>query len=541
MTMQYTPGAFGIDTRNDRYDDWRHAIALRFESIPASTPLFHTDAVNLNDTYLDPFSGAVRQHYTCTTCRHFLERYGDLVTIDPETGVVTPALWRVDDAPPAFFESARRLHTLVAKARVVGVFLVKESVLGESPKGGFTHFSVSNSAHAFSHPLKSASQEAADFRERFRLVREAVSVYTPTLLADALQLLQASEQGRTEVAIGPIRWLLALAEKVRAVNDYRRRDAVVWRAVAVAPAGFCHPNSSVAGTVLQDLLDGVTPAEAAKKFAAKTAPLAYNRPQAAPSEGAIREAEKAFEKLGLAPALPRRAAGVDELLADAGLSVIWRPRPQHDPASSTHGRIFDHVRAAQAPAALPKHDLAEATMTWARFAEEVLPQARSIEVMADPVSHFCTFTTAVDPEAPPILGWDHAERRNRYSWFYMVHGSAPSDWGLSPGWLPVRGVVPRPCHWHGNAWPKHDPDAHFVVEATKLKVGSNGVIFPEHLPAHLKPFDRVIEAHSRVATLHMPPAPGIALALTAGDGRKCKVRVDTGASARRVIVIDRWK
>lgn len=530
------------DTQHDRYDDWCHAVALTFEGIPASTPLFRTDAVYLNDAYLDPFgmAGGVRQHYTCDTCRHFLERYGDLVTIDPETGVLSSALWDPAAAPPAFVESAQRLKFLAEKAKVTGVFLSKEHTLGESPKGGYTHFSVSNAGHAFAHPTRSDHQEMAALRERFRLVRDALAYYKPELLADALQILEASKQGRTEVAIGPVRWLLELARKYRAVKEPQRREAIAWRAVAVAPESFCHPNSSVAGTVLQDLLDGTSPVEAMTRFAAKTAPLAYNRPTAAPSEGAIREAEKTFNALGLAPSLSRRAASVVEVLAEAADSVLWLPRQDILPASPP--RIFDHVRAAQAEATTAKADLPTEVMTWARFSEEVLPTAVSIQVLVPQLAYFATFVTATNRDAPPILGWDDAERRNRFSW-YFIHGGAPSlAWDIHPGWRDVRGIVPRPCHWHDRSWPKHTPAAYLVISAPKIPDNQLGYIFPAHLASHLKPYDSVVEAHSKASELVVPTGvSGYALAVCVDERNAAAVRVDSGGRNCRVITIDRWK
>ncbi len=56
-------------------------------------------------------------------------------------------------------------------------------------------------------------------------------------------------------------------------------------------------------------------------------------------------------------------------------------------------------------------------MTWEKFARTVLPDAETIELYVPAeAAPYVAMVTAANPQAPPILQWDRAERRNPVSW-----------------------------------------------------------------------------------------------------------------------------
>jgi hypothetical protein len=71
---------------------------------------------------------ALRQHYTCNACRHFVERFGSLVAID-DAGRLTSALW-ADDAPSGFDRAFKRAGGGRHAAEVDGVLVPATRVLG---------------------------------------------------------------------------------------------------------------------------------------------------------------------------------------------------------------------------------------------------------------------------------------------------------------------------------------------------------------------------------------------------------------------------
>ncbi len=284
--------------------------------IDAGEPLFQTDA-DLWLLYLYSFgSPEERQYHDCSACRHFIRRYGALATITEE-GVVVPAMWNPADAPGGYLDMARQLYQEVEHARVTGVFTPSDTVLGDPGSNGWRHYSLTiPSSLVWRGSTMTAGQAMAEKRQDFINVSRALAEFGSKILGMALALLDGDAFYRSEKVLGPVKWLSDLQE---ARATAKKRDNITWRAVAKAPAGFCHPRSSMAGTLLEDLANGVDLEVAQKKFKAKMHPLQYQRPQAAPKSGAIERAEKIVEQMGIAKSLERRFARVDEC------QLLWSP------------------------------------------------------------------------------------------------------------------------------------------------------------------------------------------------------------------------
>ncbi|HEU4404825.1 MAG TPA: hypothetical protein VFS43_05995 [Polyangiaceae bacterium] len=389
------------------------ALRCRFAA-HAEGPLFFTAAAGLWACFLEHLPPAMRQEYTCNACRHFVERFGALVSID-DAGRLTSALW-ADGAPAGFDRAFNAMAELVVAAEVDGVFVPAARVLGTpaSPPTAegkvWTHFSV-EVPRAHAHPLLSAAQVQAERREDKRMLARGLAEFPPELVERALALLTSGTLYRSEKCVGVATWLLSLHRALAAAASPRRRDALVWRAAATAPAGYAHVRSGMIGTLLEDLAEGLDAAAIKRRFDEKMDPSQYMRAQVAPAAGNIAQAERAIAGLKAAGALDRRYAR----LADVP-TFLWRPR---DPKpAGPPGGVFGHLTPkAKGPAA--KLGLPPQTMTWEKFARTVLPDALAIEAQT-PTSpeRFMALVTAASADAPPILQWDAEDRRNPVSWYY---------------------------------------------------------------------------------------------------------------------------
>jgi hypothetical protein len=245
----------------------------------------------------------------------------------------------------------------------------------------------------------------AEWQEDYKNVNRALGEFKPQLLDQALRLLENDALYRAEKVIGPAKWLRDLHTRRDAAKGREARNNVVWLAVAQAPAGFAHPRSSMVGTLLVDLAEGKDFNEVARSFAAKMNPTQYQRPTAAPTDGAIAKAEQIFETLGLGPSLRRRFAKP----VDVPVSALLWAEAAYKPESSKDG-LFGHLKSSQPP---PAMTLPEKVMTWDKFRREALPKALKLEVYVRPIDQFMALLTAVNPDAPPILQWDRPEHVTR--------------------------------------------------------------------------------------------------------------------------------
>lgn len=502
--------------------------------------LFTTDAHGLWDAYLDQFNPSERQYHNCNACRRFVEAYGGLVVITAD-GMAVPAVWMAADAEPSDHGAIAALERIVARAKVTGPFLSSQRVLGTPVTGIWRHVSVELPASMlYSGALLTASQAMAEKREDFKNVRRALDEFKPATVEQALALLKSEQLYRAEKVIGPAEFLHGLYVALKDSRPcamgrrYDRGVNLIWKAVAAAPAGFCHPRSSMIGSLLEDIESGMDFATVQKRFAQKMNPGQYQRPQAPPSAGNIEQAEKIVEKLGIANSLRRRFARLDEV------ETIWSPKAT-EPAAPAGG-VFGHLKPKAEE--LPEMKVPPTTITWEKFARTVLPEAVGIE-LAVPSGHsnFFAMLTAADPDAPPIIQWDSPEQRNPFSVYVYISGSTASRWGLVAGqWCDVTAITRDPAHWFGREASHHDARALLMLKGAKdhnHRETSNG-LFPEILRGELHGIRSTIEAFSKKAEIEgFEEASACGLCI-GGKSAGAHVRVTTTATQRLEYRIDRW-
>lgn len=527
---------------DDRYEDFLATLRHRFASVALpGTPLFTTDAEGLFDAFLAALPADRRQHYTCRACRRFVDSFGGLVSIEPN-GDAAPVMWDPLNAPPFFESSVRAMRRIVGRAKVTGVFLSSDTAwglpfnMGAKAPGEWWHMAVVPTAERrFKHPLLNAGQVMAEKREDFGTLSRGLAEFPLDAVRQAHAWLTNGQLYRSEKCIGPAKWLLDLHESRATTKNSAVREAITWRAVATAPAGFCHARSTMIGTLLEDIVAGMQFATIKRRFDEKMSPIQYQRPTAAPTAGAIAEAEKIIAALAAAGSLDRRFARLDEI------DTIWRPAPAKEAAPV--GGVFAHLKAKAHTAT--HIEAPPVTMTWEKFARTVLPDAEAIEFY---VPHenagYSALVTAANPDAPPILQWDSADKRNPVSWYVYMNGSAPHNWNLDAGtWCAVNAVTFKPSMWRApEAFAHQGKSVMFVLNGARdMRSASAGnALFPETLRAEFHGIRKTIEAYSRGATIAgSEDASACGIIFGQGSTWSNQFRV-TSKSVRSVYKLDRW-
>lgn len=510
------------------YDAFRERMQRRFAAY-ATEPLFTTDTAGLWDAYLAAFPEGVRQHHRCSACKRFIETYGGLVTID-EKGRPNPAFWSEDDADDTHREPVRAIVKHLRGARVTGVFLSSDATWGQPITGPWTHLSLTPppfTAARHVRTLLTARQKMAERREDFKTLQRAIEEFRPEHIALALTLLRSDALYRSEKVLGQAEFLAKLHEDIRTGD----RANVVWRALAKAPAGFCHPRASMIGTLLEDIAAGLDFGDVSRKFAAKMHPLQYQRPTAPPSAGNIAQAEKIVAELGVAGSLERRFARLEEC------ETIWKPKARTlEPAAGVFGHLTPKGETLPGSMVVPSR-----AMTWVKFRDTVLPNAATILLAAPAHGNYCALVTATNPDAPPILQWDTLEHRNPVSWYVYNGGSSAQRWCLMPAWIAVTAIALQPSMWGGRPAGHQGESAIFVLAGARdTSYETSGLgIFPETLKSEFHGIRSTIEAFSRRGKLGGYEEAS-ACGLRVGDGSGAHVRVRDAAGVQMEYRIDRW-
>lgn len=519
-----------------RFDDVVRSVhgALLDAQLEVVPNLFRVNpGVDLFALYLAQFDPADRQYHDCNCCRSFIHRYGSLVTVH-EDGTVRSAIW--DESKLAarhpYRKAVRALREAVECGRVVDQFFWDEREWGHREAGGFTHLWATPGARSHSGH-KTAGQLAAEQRENRRHLDRALGDFTLGELERAEAMLSHGGLARSDKLLPMASFLVRTQRRVAGVRGEARNRAL-WFAVATAGAGWCTPRASALGALIDDLRSGVPQSAVERKHAERMDPLKYQRPTKAPTAGNVAQAERVFERLGLAPALRRRHARADEVVLE------WQPRAQpRGQDSGVFGHLLHHQRAGAERTLLGTR---AQPITYARFRRDVLPVAHELEVVVPQHGQFIALTTAVDPEAPPILQWDSPERRNPFAWYVYHNGSSASSWGLRPGRAKVVGITLQPSQWgRGLDGGHHGSSAILMVEGAADGRVSGLALFPECLRSELHEVRSTVEAHSRRMQLErLPRGVQNAAGLRVGDGSPAEVWVRTASGTARY-VIDRME
>lgn len=523
--------------------------------------LFTTDASDLMDVYLSALPQENRQHHTCRTCRKFMDTYGGLVAIGPN-GQLIPAMWQ--EGTGYYAPAIHKVIQTVYKSKVTVVFYSDLSVWGTPKTGDWTHFAV-HSPFKWNNKLQTPYQAMAEKKQDYLQMVTALQEFSAGTIQQAVQILESDSLFRSEKFIGSAKWLLKLHEDRSLTRDSKGRDNILWKAVASAPIGFCHPRSSVIGTLLEDIKAGLTFETIRRNFSEKVNPLQYQRPQAAPTVSNIMQAEKIIETLGIAKSLDRRYAKVEEIVA------MWRPvvsMPHRTRVcSACHSHVFwdngdvtyrcncrqewkwvDDTEKKGVFSHLvktletPMLELPEQTMTWVKFEKEVLPSAMSIRYVV-PMRRdgYAGILTAVDPDAPPILKWDKPDARNPFSHYLHTNGSYPQDFNLKSGDCKVTAVTSDPSVWTGYKIQRQA--VIFTLEGAKdLKhTGCGLALFPETLRSELHSIRATIEAYSKSKVLEGgDEATACGIRLQRGQHWGARFKVTTISGSVLKIKLDRW-
>lgn len=229
-------------------------------------------------------------------------------------------------------------------------------------------------------------------------------------------MLQTDSLPESQKFLGPALWLYETVQMAGARPVAQVRNLMLAQIVKVPSEGYLHPRSGMLGVLFDSLKDGKTHAQIRAAFGTMTDSRNYQRPKAPPKEGAIDRAERLVAELGLAPALKRRFARLDEV------KKIWQPKPL--PATPSPGGVFESLRSLK-KVSMPT-DEHVINITWVKFRDTVLPTALSIETRIERALWGIGLLTALHPDAPPLLKWDRPKCRNPVSWYLHDKPSHPS-------------------------------------------------------------------------------------------------------------------
>jgi hypothetical protein len=401
--------------------------------------------------------------FNCSACKHFMKQWGDLATVDPETGTLTPLFWNgvppeSSGAPPAYYRGAVEAVTrLFAGKKVTHEFKVtKETgVIGRPEVGGYMHMHF-KFPYEIVEPEPMPGFSPPDTSTLVDMLNRILEDYDSRTIKQAAHLILDDKLPYADKHKGAIRYLRDLTESgvlsQRAIDDAARHNLTSYHAASA----FLGCINALRGGAVGSLLSWV---KADHEFdsihsswSEMAGPASYMRPTAAPSAGNIAAAEKLFGDLGITNTDLEREFLTSERIPENGF--LWRrpaPKPLGPPSLFSQVVPKTSAKATKGPiSGVPPTD-----MSFAKFAATVLPKAQKVEYLL-PQAVFAYFFVTGRPGTRPLMQWH--DEANLASWYTFVN-TPPYEvrfYGLKPGWTPVPQIISFPHMWNDH------PAAYFL-------------------------------------------------------------------------------
>lgn len=399
--------------KEHKYEEFESSLKNKFLEVAQEKELFVVDVDHdLWDDYLLELEENHRQHYNCNCCKSFVRRYGNIVTMN-EDGTLSSAMWDVDKTPEFFKGAVSKLIETVESSRVKGVFISSNKKLGFGFTNGWGHLSLDLPSNKVVRSYKTDHQLMAEKIEDFKMLSRAVETYSKETIDKAITILKSNTLYRGNTQLGVAEWFKSLKDDLSNQRNEEVKNNIIWMYVAKAPSGYAHIRSSMIGTLLDDIQEGMSLQLVAARFSEKMNPANYQRSQSAPTASAIMQAEKIVKDLGIEDSLQRRYAKLEEIP-----EFIWKDRNVKKEIISNG--VFGGITPKQKEGKSVDSSLPLSVMTWNKFSRTVLPRVTNLEAKIDNTSRFMALVTENIEGSKNILQWN-----NPFSWYY--HGGVDGE------------------------------------------------------------------------------------------------------------------
>ncbi|KAJ9604704.1 hypothetical protein H2200_010818 [Cladophialophora chaetospira] len=496
-----------------------------------SSPIFTVDLSEdvLWSAWLDNVDPSLKQRFTCSTCRHFIKRYGGLVQID-KNGHAQSLFWQPSKKiPEDFCAPVQAIHDKVSSASVLGEFKVtpKMKSAGAQVSGGYNHFYFNFPDTRLRKPEPNGFAYAS-VKDLATMLERCLDDYSLETVRQAHTILTEDKLPYADSHKAAIRWFLPVREnhKLEKGSEGTARHNLLYLHAATAFQGCLNQlRSGALSTLLEDLQAGKRFDEIKSKWLKVCDPLQYLRPQAAPTSGKIAAAERLMESLEITSNdLRRRQLTMSEVPEEA---VIWATKKSlalHSKQTKPGG-VFSELKPRSPilkPSSLPMNFKTPPTrMSFTKFVTDILPKAAKVEYQLSKY-HAIYFCLTGLEGTKPLMQWHNDQ--NKASWFVYSSPRAVERHNLLPNeWNEVNRIMPFPHLWDGTPQtttfplaPADSTDFKYYhkshgfryllcLESVQLDTGTSLCLFPSLLKSEFHGVRSTIEAYSNKNPIEQVP------------------------------------
>ena len=398
-----------------------------------------------NPVFRDPNSSTMN----CNNDKHFIRRFGNIVTVDKNNNIVT--IFDIDDdivKNSAYYNSVIACRDELKKALISSVFTIDYNDLVQSP---YERVNKKQDLYQIGHKLTNKIY-TVDEANKFGVVSSG-SVYTfphfyaylpkqyvhldssvsigthlskintdheifvkgLNIPADTLEVvIGLMDQGsllRADIYKDKVVKFLFIKEEYDAIDGTKQQKSNwTWKKFSDVP--FARFANELIGTTCIDLAQGKNINIVQKEFNTRVDPANLHKATAPISQRQIDDATKGLVAKGYKDSFNRRFAVLDDI--DINQRIHTNIGTSN---KSTNGpALFADVKPT-ANTTISRHKKSEfdaiEEVSIETFLDRILPKAKDVKVFLEGAfsNNLVTLTTAVDPNVKGIFKWD-----NHFSW-----------------------------------------------------------------------------------------------------------------------------
>ena len=453
------------------FNDFNEAIQNHFkEMVNGSKRMFEVefDYEEMNDIYLDSFPNGTneiyrkRREYDCSSCRHFIKDFGNVVAI--KNGKLT-TVWDLDLNDGIYSVVAMALDKYIKSKAVKGVYLRKETRIG-TPKN--REILPTGEVHRYNHFFvdlpdmcvykeiygKTIDGEKGKFRDTRNVFKRSLDEIDSEAVETVLELISQNSLYKGKEWEGVLKEFKKYQDEYNKLTD-DEKELWTWEKSIDAGMAIGRIRNHSIGTLLVNISNGMELDEAVKKYEQIVAPANYKRPKAIFTKKMLEDAKNTISELGYMNALQRRFATLDDISVN---NILFSNK---DAAKRISGgdSLFDEMESEIA--INPKKFSKVEEVNVRDFINDILPTVRELEVFLENkhMQNMVSLVAPEDKEAKSMFKWNNA-----FSWAYTgnITDSDIKENVKNAGGS-VTGVVRFSIQWNEkDGYDDSDLDAHCI-------------------------------------------------------------------------------
>lgn len=398
--------------------------------------------------YMEAFpEGAVRQEFNCVNCKHFITRYGALVSIDGNYNI--HSYWKDVHADGIFTKVVDNMLQVLKNAKIRNAFVTEETTMGcKCNQQILPTKEIITWNHFYATPTSNLIMDKSQTPTFRAGVKSSHDVWVRTLseidynsVQTVLDLIADDNLYRGDTYLRQVNVLKTAFDTIESshLKDLRL-DNYAWKSSCTLPESVTHILNSAIGQLLKDITETNDTEGSVRKFEAMVAPYNYKRPKGIITKTQVENAYKTVVNLGYEDSLERRHAKVEDISVE---DVIFVNRETRKRMSGG----FDFLMSETVNTSKITKDFEKSAIptTMEEFLKNIVTNASKLELFFDNKlnNNLVTLTAPVNKEAPSMFKWT-----NGFAWAYNGNISDAIKQRVKEVGGKVDGYMRISLHWY---------------------------------------------------------------------------------------------